>query len=313
VQVHIDRNGERFGPYSLEEVNAYLANGTLLPTDLAWQDGMADWLPVSQISGVVMPGGSVATSIPPSQPVPNGNKKKILIGIGAGMGLLALMAGIWFFFIHESREKELLSNDDGSNSTTAKPVKELTKEKPTIKSMLAIVGQSVTKEEENFVGRRKGEYQFGPDEPITHVETIYRKDHTFSIFYLHNKLDDNGNPVQGEYDRQLAHGIWMKKGDRLYFLDLVFDDEKNPEEYQEVLEAILMESGESKFVYKIPQSKDDDGETIPESVYNEESIKQFKHPEMQAYNSANALESFDLLNVYKNAKEPEPFEEGNNE
>jgi len=291
MQVHIDRNGERFGPYSLEEVNAYLANGTLLPTDLAWQDGMADWLPISQISGVVMPGGSVATSIPPSQPVPDGNKKKILIGIGAGMALLAIVAGIWFFF----------NRDKG------------TEKNPTIKSMLAIVGQSVTKEEENFVGRRKGEYQFGPDEPITHVETIYRKDHTCSIFYLHNKLDDNGNPVQGEYDRELAHGIWMKKGDRLYFLDLVIDDEKNPEEYQEVLEAILMESGESKFVYKIPQSKDDDGETIPESVYNEESIKQFKHPEMQAYNSANALESFDLLNVYKNAKEPEPFEEGNNE
>ena len=99
MQVHIDRNGERYGPYSIEDINAYLANGTLLPTDLAWQDGMTDWLPVSQISGVVMSGGSVATPIPPSQPVSNGNKKKILIGIGAGMGLLALMAGIWFFFI----------------------------------------------------------------------------------------------------------------------------------------------------------------------------------------------------------------------
>ena len=126
MQVHIDRNGERYGPYSIEEINAYLANGTLLPTDLAWQDGMTDWLPVSQISGVVMPGGSVATSIPPSQPVPNGNKKKILIGIGAGMGLLALMAGIWFFFIREAGDKEQLSNNNGSNSTTAKPVKELT-------------------------------------------------------------------------------------------------------------------------------------------------------------------------------------------
>ena len=291
MQIYISRDGQQNGPYGIEDINAYLENGTLLPTDLACQDGMTEWVPISQIPGVTMPEDSIATPIPPSQPVPDGNKKKILIGIGAGMALLAIVAGIWFFF----------NRDKG------------TEKNPTIKSMLAIVGQSVTKEEENFVGRRKGEYQFGPDEPITHVETIYRKDHTCSIFYLHNKLDDNGNPVQGEYDRELAHGIWMKKGDRLYFLDLVIDDEKNPEEYQEVLEAILMESGESKFVYKIPQSKDDDGETIPESVYNEESIKQFKHPEMQAYNSANALESFDLLNVYKNAKEPEPFEEGNNE
>jgi len=104
MQVHIDRNGERYGPYSIEDINAYLANGTLLPTDLAWQDGMTDWLPVSQISGVVMPGGSVAASIPASQSVSTGSKRKVLIGVGVGMGLLALMAGIWFFFIHEGGE-----------------------------------------------------------------------------------------------------------------------------------------------------------------------------------------------------------------
>ena len=37
MQVHVDRGGERYGPYSLEDVNAYLTNGTLLPTDQAWQ------------------------------------------------------------------------------------------------------------------------------------------------------------------------------------------------------------------------------------------------------------------------------------
>ncbi len=62
MQVHVDRGGERFGPYSLEEVNVYLANGTLLPTDLAWQDGMTDWVPIDQVIGVVMP---AAKSSPP--------------------------------------------------------------------------------------------------------------------------------------------------------------------------------------------------------------------------------------------------------
>ena len=56
MQVHVDRGGERYGPYSLEEVNAYLANGTLLPTDQAWQDGMAEWVPIGQIPGVTMAG-----------------------------------------------------------------------------------------------------------------------------------------------------------------------------------------------------------------------------------------------------------------
>jgi len=69
MQVHVDRGGERFGPYSLEEVNAYLAQGTLLPTDKAWQEGMADWGWVGQIPGVVMPGVVAAPSTPPSPDV----------------------------------------------------------------------------------------------------------------------------------------------------------------------------------------------------------------------------------------------------
>jgi len=126
MQIYISRDGEQNGPYGIEDVNAYLEDGTLLPTDLACQDGMTEWVPISQIPGVTMPGDSVATPIPPSQPVPDGNKKKILIGIGAGMGLLALMAGIWFFFIRDTEEKGQLANNADNNSTTAKPVKELT-------------------------------------------------------------------------------------------------------------------------------------------------------------------------------------------
>jgi hypothetical protein len=64
MQVHVDRGGERYGPYSIEDVNAHLANGTLLPTDQAWQDGMPNWVPITQIPGVTTPGGAAA--LPPS-------------------------------------------------------------------------------------------------------------------------------------------------------------------------------------------------------------------------------------------------------
>ena len=64
MQVHVDRGGERYGPYSLEDVNAYLANGTLLSTDQAWQDGMPDWVPITQIPGVTVPGGAAAPPTP---------------------------------------------------------------------------------------------------------------------------------------------------------------------------------------------------------------------------------------------------------
>ena len=234
---------------------------------------------------------------------------KVLISIV--IGLLVVGCG-----------KKQSTNTDQSNNTPEKPSKKNEEKEtpskgddkpPTVKSMLVIVGQPLTKDEESFAGRRKGEYQLVPDEPVTHAEAIYRKDHTCSIVYLYHVLNENGELIQGEFDRQLAHGIWKKKGDHLYFLDLVFDDEKNPEKYQEVFEAILIEAGKTKFVYKIPESKDEEGVIIPESILNEESIKKFEYPEMRAYNSADALESFDLINAYKNAKEPEPFEDGKNE
>ena len=52
MQVHIDRNGERYGPYSIEDINTYLANGTLLPADLAWHEGLSGWVPLNQVLGV---------------------------------------------------------------------------------------------------------------------------------------------------------------------------------------------------------------------------------------------------------------------
>ena len=127
MKIHIDRNGERFGPYSIEEINAYLANGTLLPSDLAWKDGMTTWLPVQQISGVVVATGSVATSVLPSQTVSIGNKK-ILQGIAAVVGLLAIGAGIWVFFFRATEEKKQFANNDEGNIPIAESVEETAKE-----------------------------------------------------------------------------------------------------------------------------------------------------------------------------------------
>ncbi|RYG59736.1 DUF4339 domain-containing protein, partial [bacterium] len=43
MQIHITRNGQSFGPYSLDEVNAYLISGHLNGSDLAWHEGAAGW------------------------------------------------------------------------------------------------------------------------------------------------------------------------------------------------------------------------------------------------------------------------------
>jgi len=90
MQIHIDRQGQRFGPYSLEEVNQYLAAGNVLPTDIAWQDGMVDWVPVTAIPGVMVPPGMAA---------PAGSKKGLIIGlsVGGGVLLIGLVVMLLFF------------------------------------------------------------------------------------------------------------------------------------------------------------------------------------------------------------------------
>ena len=120
MQVHIDRAGQRFGPYPIEQVNALLADGTLLETDLGWTDGMAEWLPLSQVQGVILPGQTPAA--PPPPPVgtnlgvvqaSGSSKKKLMIGVGATVGVLAL-AAVGFFVVKPmlSEEAEIAENED---------------------------------------------------------------------------------------------------------------------------------------------------------------------------------------------------------
>jgi GYF domain 2 len=45
----VSRNGQIYGPYTLEDLQRYVTSGNVLPTDLAKSEGMTDWLPVAQI------------------------------------------------------------------------------------------------------------------------------------------------------------------------------------------------------------------------------------------------------------------------
>lgn len=93
---------------------------------------MADWVPIDQIPGVTMAGGpphppAAGATCPQCQaPVDvgqvicmgcgtrlqgepakaKGSKKKLLIGIGAGVGVLAIVAGIWFFLTRDGETIE---------------------------------------------------------------------------------------------------------------------------------------------------------------------------------------------------------------
>ena len=71
MQIHVARNGQQLGQYSVEEVNRKLADGTLSPTDLGWHEGAAGWAPLSTIVGVTTGApGSPSIPAPPTPPSP---------------------------------------------------------------------------------------------------------------------------------------------------------------------------------------------------------------------------------------------------
>jgi hypothetical protein len=45
----IGRGDQKYGPYTLEEVRSYVAQGSIAPSDLVWTEGMTDWRPLSEL------------------------------------------------------------------------------------------------------------------------------------------------------------------------------------------------------------------------------------------------------------------------
>ena len=96
MEIHIDRDGEQFGPYSLDDVNAYLADGTLLSSDMAWHNGLAEWTTLDQIEGVLLPEGHKAAEEyaepePAQAPAPKKGKPVAAAASGGGKKTLLIV------------------------------------------------------------------------------------------------------------------------------------------------------------------------------------------------------------------------------
>src|SRR5262252_6566507 len=62
----VSRGGQQYGPYSLADLQKYVAAGNILPNDMARSESMNQWLPVSQI---LAGGGAPAPQPPAPQPM----------------------------------------------------------------------------------------------------------------------------------------------------------------------------------------------------------------------------------------------------
>ena len=69
MHYQVSRNGQMYGPYTLDDLRRYVASGNVLPTDLCKSEEMPDWQPVSQVLGAT--GAAPAPGDPTnfSQPV----------------------------------------------------------------------------------------------------------------------------------------------------------------------------------------------------------------------------------------------------
>lgn len=59
MKYYIKRGINEYGPYTLADLQRYVAQGNIVMTDLARSEGMTDWAPVSQILG------TIAVPVPP--------------------------------------------------------------------------------------------------------------------------------------------------------------------------------------------------------------------------------------------------------
>ena len=62
--IHINRNRENLGKFTAQEVADGLKSGRFLPTDLAWQEPMPTWQPLSTFTDLPEPAPEGSQSIP---------------------------------------------------------------------------------------------------------------------------------------------------------------------------------------------------------------------------------------------------------
>jgi hypothetical protein len=66
MKYYVSRAGQQYGPYSLADLQRYVASGNITATDLACPEGGAQWVPVSQV--LAGAGGQAPQPQVPAQP-----------------------------------------------------------------------------------------------------------------------------------------------------------------------------------------------------------------------------------------------------
>ncbi len=96
MQILILHNGEQRGPYTEDEVLQQLAQGSVLPTDLAWHEGLDGWVALREIVGAP----KFKVPPPPTVSTPAPARKKSQFQPFYLLVALALLAAYYFVSKH---------------------------------------------------------------------------------------------------------------------------------------------------------------------------------------------------------------------
>lgn len=125
----VTREGQQYGPYSLADLQRYLAQGNIQPTDMARSEGLEQWVPVQQIVGNILvqqppppssvnygqvpvysqgsAGAAAQPAMAPAGPVPPGLHWAMVLVLG--IVTFYIFAVIWMFveatYAHKLRTK----------------------------------------------------------------------------------------------------------------------------------------------------------------------------------------------------------------
>lgn len=70
MQIHVGRNNQQLGAFSVKQILDGLASGQFLPTDIAWHEGLADWQPLSSLEALAVTLQPPAPTAAPASPAP---------------------------------------------------------------------------------------------------------------------------------------------------------------------------------------------------------------------------------------------------
>jgi len=99
--LHINKDGQTLGPYSVAQVKQMVDGGLLSPSDQAWREGLAAWVPISALVASIPPPPQKYTGVSrmhqPSRPNAAARPESVAVGIRLLYAGLALQAfGICF-------------------------------------------------------------------------------------------------------------------------------------------------------------------------------------------------------------------------